>query len=519
MKQFFTTILVILLANFAMGQSITTNSPSVPTQTTVTLYGYANVGGGSFFGVEFEYDTNSSFSSSTSVVPSEGTNLSSNTSLSYSLTGLTPNTTYFYRAKVGYSTVAGTGLTGSPKSFTTAAATVPTVVIGTDFSSITNSSASNTGNNVTDNGGNTVTDKGLVISTSMNPTTADTKISIATGLGSYNGNITGCSQLTKYYVRAYAINSNGTGYSSVTKTFNTKATTNASITSMVSNASGELTINYDAGTGSNCIIYVRANNQILDEPANGSSYSGNTAFGSGDDLGNTTYVVYSGAAAKGAVTVTNLNASNDYYFKIASYSGSGTSTIYDLSNGQTNSADNSNLPVSFIDVYGKSFDFGQEIHWTTATEVNNNYFVVERSDDAKVFEEVGRVKGAGNSNQLLQYSLLDPNKVKLAYYRIKQVDFDGKYTYSPTIMVQSNLDQEVLNYMSAQNGVLNLSIQPQAYQTNIELWNTNGSMVKSIEIKGTNMENISIPLQHLASGLYILRIRSGAKMISKKFLL
>lgn len=69
--------------------------------------------------------------------------------------------------------------------------------------------------------------------------------------------------------------------------------------------------------------------------------------------------------------------------------------------------------------------------WNTSTEINNNYFTIERSIDGKTFEPIGTVIGAGNSSINLNYSLTDDSSnSKTNYYRLKQTDFDGKYEYS-----------------------------------------------------------------------------------------
>jgi hypothetical protein len=74
------------------------------------------------------------------------------------------------------------------------------------------------------------------------------------------------------------------------------------------------------------------------------------------------------------------------------------------------------------------------LKWTTATETNNDYFLVERSLDAINFVEVEKVKGAGNSMETLNYKLVDKKPYNgINYYRLKQVDFNGQFKYSNTV--------------------------------------------------------------------------------------
>lgn len=77
------------------------------------------------------------------------------------------------------------------------------------------------------------------------------------------------------------------------------------------------------------------------------------------------------------------------------------------------------------------------LEWSTSTEINNDYFSIEKSSDGEHFDFVANVKGSGNSNTTKNYSLEDrkPYYGK-SYYRLKQTDFDGNYTYSRIVKVE-----------------------------------------------------------------------------------
>lgn len=77
-----------------------------------------------------------------------------------------------------------------------------------------------------------------------------------------------------------------------------------------------------------------------------------------------------------------------------------------------------------------------QLDWATASEVNNSYFEVERSTNGKEFTSINNQSGAGNSSSLRNYSFTDEAPLSgVSYYRLKQVDFDGKFTYSNLITV------------------------------------------------------------------------------------
>ncbi len=139
----------------------------------------------------------------------EGTHATSGTgtgSFSVELTGLTPGTTYYVRAYAKNS--VGTSY-GNEVSFSTTA-NMPTVTTD-EVSNITQTTAQG-GGNVTDDGGATVTERGICWGTGHNPTTGGSHATSGQGTGAFVYNMTGLTQNTKYYVRAYAVNSQGTSY-------------------------------------------------------------------------------------------------------------------------------------------------------------------------------------------------------------------------------------------------------------------------------------------------------------------
>jgi hypothetical protein len=104
---------------------------------------------------------------------------------------------------------------------------------------------------------------------------------------------------------------------------------------------------------------------------------------------------------------------------------------------------NNPLPVELLSFTGHAAGQINLLEWTTAAEVNNDYFNVERSPDAISFESIRQVKGAGNSMALMHYSAEDERPYSgKTYYRLKQTDYDGRYTYSEIIAV-ANLLEEV----------------------------------------------------------------------------
>jgi hypothetical protein len=105
------------------------------------------------------------------------------------------------------------------------------------------------------------------------------------------------------------------------------------------------------------------------------------------------------------------------------------------------------LPIKLTYFSVKDVFNGNLIKWTTASELNNDYFDLERSKDGNSFEKIFQKKGAGNSKSELKYEFTDSKAgAGVSYYRLKQVDFDGTATYSEIIAVESSLKAQFVVY-------------------------------------------------------------------------
>jgi hypothetical protein len=95
------------------------------------------------------------------------------------------------------------------------------------------------------------------------------------------------------------------------------------------------------------------------------------------------------------------------------------------------------LPIELVNFTATPFENSVHLNWTTASELNNDYFTVERSVDGESFSVIGdKIKGAGTTNQARSYNLVDQNPLNgTAYYRLKQTDFDGTFSFSKIISV------------------------------------------------------------------------------------
>ena len=81
--------------------------------------------------------------------------------------------------------------------------------------------------------------------------------------------------------------------------------------------------------------------------------------------------------------------------------------------------------------------------WETFTETNNDYFVIERSNDLAEWHVVGQIDGYGNSSETIRYKFDDDSFSNVAnYYRLKQVDYDGLYEYHGPVFIDNSLENQ-----------------------------------------------------------------------------
>ncbi len=159
------------------------------------------------------------------------------------------------------------------------------------------------------------------------------------------------------------------------------------------------------------------------------------------------------------------------------------------------------LPVRWLDFSATHASDGVQLKWSTAQEINNNKFEVERSEDGVNFETIHNTKGKGNSETTSYYSYMDGNPLpSKAFYRIKQIDFDGNSDYSVVVNYEPNSLKEPIVIVNASAQSIWFS-QPDAIKE-IIVWGLNGQMVNKFETNG----NATMPLTGLQNGLYLIEI-------------
>jgi hypothetical protein len=152
--------------------------------------------------------------------------------------------------------------------------------------------------------------------------------------------------------------------------------------------------------------------------------------------------------------------------------------------------------------------------WETASEINNNYFTVERSTDGSHFESIGRVKGKGNTNTNTRYSFIDNNPFAgISYYRLKQTDFDNTYTYSTIQRVGSSekLNSTISLYYENNNPIVKINAEV-ASNAIIELISLAGFPLFTQKQATTLGENAIAINSNGTSGFYLLKVQLEDKV-------
>ena len=168
------------------------------------------------------------------------------------------------------------------------------------------------------------------------------------------------------------------------------------------------------------------------------------------------------------------------------------------------------LPVKLMSFTAKGETDYNLLNWMTATEINNDYFIVESSMDMVHFKEIGRVDGAGNSNNVLSYQFTDNNAPfeKIMYYRLKQVDFDGVYAYSDVVAVKKINEGDVNIYPNPAKDMLFIDVNSVNNETyTVNYFNVLGSVSKEqiIVSEGKNTYQTN-EFKNLKPGIYFIQV-------------
>ncbi len=280
--------------------------------------------------------------------------------------------------------------------------------------------------------------------------------------------------------------------------------------------SSSMRISFTKGNGSRRIVVAKSGSSVSAFPVNGNLYNYDSAFGNGANLGSNNYVVYNGTS--NTCIVKNLNINTVYYFAVFEYNGDSVGTLYQTNSFLTGSQ--ITLPVKWLSVTAELVDNAVLIKWSSTHEINNNYFAIEKSmeqlPNTANWNKIGQIKGNETKNSISNYQFVDndvSNQLESTiFYRIKQVDLDGKYAYSKIVNV--NLKNDLTDEI--------IQVFPNPFKNEIYISRKSQSskniIIKVFDILGKNIYTQTIDFIHanqsikidlskiIDSGIYLLSI-------------
>ena len=163
------------------------------------------------------------------------------------------------------------------------------------------------------------------------------------------------------------------------------------------------------------------------------------------------------------------------------------------------------LPIKWLKVEGNINKQNEAtINWKVQ-ELNILNYIIEKSDDGNIFNEIAKINSIGNGEH--DYTKVDFVKdINTVYYRIKQMDNNGYYTYSPVIKLQPYNNKQVYIYPNPIKDVVTISVGSSVVNKKIHITDLNGKILKSIKVVSASF---TIDLSEYPSGVYFLKLEDG----------
>lgn len=179
------------------------------------------------------------------------------------------------------------------------------------------------------------------------------------------------------------------------------------------------------------------------------------------------------------------------------------------------------LPVEMIDFSIYKNENNIHLSWTTGSEINNDYFDLEFSLDGINWTSLAVLQGAGNSQEVNRYGVIDYQVTdNVRYYRIKQVDFDGTIHYSDVKVARLNGNSPLVVYQNVENDI---NVEVDGFGSiDVVIVNSAGQIVRRTNFVNASQGGVTkvrFSSDGLASGIYYVRMLNGQNAFSQKVLI
>ena len=184
---------------------------------------------------------------------------------------------------------------------------------------------------------------------------------------------------------------------------------------------------------------------------------------------------------------------------------------------------NEALPVKIVNFYGLKEATQNHLFWKTGLEVNSKKFIIERSSDGFKFTSIGSVNASGYSVSELNYDYIDPISINgTYYYRLKEIDNDGKEDVSKIIVITRNDIQNIQFGPNPTTGELKFAINNDIASFNsLKIYNTSGQLISDFSlnlVKGYN--DFTLNIDNLSNGIYrVILSGSNGILLNEKVVL
>lgn len=180
------------------------------------------------------------------------------------------------------------------------------------------------------------------------------------------------------------------------------------------------------------------------------------------------------------------------------------------------------FPVELVSFDAENIDNNKaKLSWTTATEINNSHFDIQRKVEDKAWETIGRVDGNGTTSQRIDYTFFDEEVPQgSVYYRLKQVDFDGGFDFSDVEFVRfgAKFDDDLVLFPNPVQDAFTLSFSDSSYEIEeVELLDMSGrSLMKKIIDEPINEQTINV--EHLVKGMYLVKVTLNVGVTTRRII-
>ena len=174
------------------------------------------------------------------------------------------------------------------------------------------------------------------------------------------------------------------------------------------------------------------------------------------------------------------------------------------------------LPVELTHFAARTKDDMVELDWTTATELNNDFFQIEHSRDGIQFQPVGKVKGEGTTTEIINYNFMHRQPVSgTNYYRLKQVDYDGAFEYSDIVVVEVSSRAggvQIYPNPTIDKAVIQMNERPERVTFTLTTL-----LGQRLDLQpGQSDAGWELDLSRLPKGVYILQVDYDGQSLSRK---